>query len=214
MKNTIQPLMKDANGVVRFKGNAIVQHLLDTHPTCDMNHLARMGFTDDRQQFAQLIGYSLSGYGDLSYVDDRTYAIAAEPNHNWCAGCSPDSCSGCGADPVESEPFGYYENGRFSVITDGGLDKYRERKGYQGAIYTTPQPARVAELEAALKVARAALECYAERLDFILRKQLIVIQDCDDKYFTYNAQSGKRGPEMDSEAEAIDAAAMAQGEQG
>ena len=65
-----------------------------------------------------------------------------------------------------------------------------------------------------LKVARAALECYAERLDFILRKQLIVIQDCDDKYFTYNAQSGKRGPEMDSEAEAIDAAAMAQGEQG
>ena len=52
----------------------------------------------------------------------------------------------------------------------------------------------------------------AERLDFILRKQLIVIQDCDDKYFTYNAQSGKRGPEMDSEAEAIDAA-MSKGEQ-
>ncbi len=25
MKNQIQPLMKDANGVVRFKGNAIVQ---------------------------------------------------------------------------------------------------------------------------------------------------------------------------------------------
>ena len=60
--------MKDAN--------AIVQHLLDTHPTCDMNHLARMG--------------------DLSYVDYRTYATAAEPNRNWCAGCSPDNCSGCG----------------------------------------------------------------------------------------------------------------------
>ena len=28
MKNPIQPLMKDANSVVRFKGNAIVQHLL------------------------------------------------------------------------------------------------------------------------------------------------------------------------------------------
>ena len=25
MKNPIQPLMKDANGVVRFKGNAIVR---------------------------------------------------------------------------------------------------------------------------------------------------------------------------------------------
>ena len=46
MKNPIQPLMKDATGVVRFKGNAIVQHLLDTHPTCDMNRLARMDFTD------------------------------------------------------------------------------------------------------------------------------------------------------------------------
>ena len=63
-----------------------------------------------------------------------------------------------------------------------------------------------------LKAENESLKLDAERLDFILRKQLIVIQDCDDKYFTYNAQSGKRGPEMDSEAEAIDAA-MAQGEQ-
>ena len=62
-----------------------------------------------------------------------------------------------------------------------------------------------------LKAENESLKRDAERLDFILRKQLIVIQDYDDKYFTYNAQSGKRGPEMDSEAEAIDAA-MAQGE--
>ena len=62
-----------------------------------------------------------------------------------------------------------------------------------------------------LKAENDGLKRDAERLDFILRKQLIVIQDYDDKYFTYNAQSGKRGPEMDSEAEAIDAA-MAQGE--
>ena len=68
----------------------------------------------------------------------------------------------------------------------------------------------LAEL-AALKAENESLKLDAERLDFVLRKQLIVIQDCDDKYFTYNAQSGKRGPEMDSEAEAIDAA-MAQGE--
>ena len=63
-----------------------------------------------------------------------------------------------------------------------------------------------------LKAENESLKLDAERLDFILRKQLIVIQDCDDKYFTYNAQSGKRGPEMDSEAEAIDAAMIA-GEQ-
>lgn len=64
-----------------------------------------------------------------------------------------------------------------------------------------------------LKAENASLKRDAERLDFILRKQLIVIQDYDDKYFTYNAQSGKRGPEMDSEAEAIDAA-IAKGEKG
>ena len=62
-----------------------------------------------------------------------------------------------------------------------------------------------------LKAENESLKRDAERLDFILRKQLIVIQDYDDKYFTYNAQSGKRGPEMDSEAEAIDAA-IAKGE--
>ncbi len=80
MKNPIQPLAKDVHGVLRFKQNAIVRHLLDTHPACDMNRLARMDFTDDdRQQFAQLIGYSLSGYGDLqSYVDDHAYFTAAK----------------------------------------------------------------------------------------------------------------------------------------
>lgn len=80
MKNPIQPLANDEHGTLRFKANAIVRHLLDTHPTCDMNRLACMDFTDDdRQQFAQLIGYSLSGYGELqSYVDDHAYATAAE----------------------------------------------------------------------------------------------------------------------------------------
>ena len=79
MKNPIQPLSTDAHGVLRFKANAIVQHLLDTHPACDMNTLARMNFTDDdRQQFAQLIGYSLNGYSELqSYVDDEAYGTAA-----------------------------------------------------------------------------------------------------------------------------------------
>ena len=80
MKNPIQPLMKDARGVLRFKENAIVRHLLDTHMACDLNRLACMDFTDDdRQPFAQLIGYSLSGPGELqSYVDDHAYATAAE----------------------------------------------------------------------------------------------------------------------------------------
>ncbi len=79
MKNPIQPLANDAQGVTRFKANQIVRHLLDTHPTCGMNELARMDFTDDdRQQFAQLIGYSLDGYGSLRrYVSDEAYSTAA-----------------------------------------------------------------------------------------------------------------------------------------
>ena len=79
MKNPIQPLAKDDHGVLRFKANAIVRHLLDTHPSCDLNRLACMDFSDDdRQQFAQLIGYSLSGYSELrSYVDDESFGTAA-----------------------------------------------------------------------------------------------------------------------------------------
>lgn len=76
--NPIQPLTKDKKGVLRFKQNEIVAKLLDTHPTMSMNTIPTMGFSnDDRQQFAQLIGYSLSGYGELrSYVDDTAYSTA------------------------------------------------------------------------------------------------------------------------------------------
>lgn len=81
MKNPIQPLKKDSNGVLRFKGNAIVEHLLEVGQKhgCGLNEIACMDFTaDDRQQFAQLINYSLSGYSELSYVDGDAYGAACE----------------------------------------------------------------------------------------------------------------------------------------
>lgn len=75
MRHPIQPLVTE-NGVVRFRANAIVRHLLD-HGGIDMNALARMTFSDeDRAQFAQLIGYSLSGYRSLGYVSDDAYRAA------------------------------------------------------------------------------------------------------------------------------------------
>ena len=77
----IQPVEDDGTGVIRFKRNKIVRFLLDwaTSRGCSMNELAMIEFTDeDRQQFAQLIGYSLSGYGELSYVSDEAYATAVE----------------------------------------------------------------------------------------------------------------------------------------
>ena len=73
MKHPVQPLKKDNDGVLRFKKNNIVRFLLDAGPF-DLNKLALMPFSDeDREQFAQLIGYSLSGFGDLDYVSDETY---------------------------------------------------------------------------------------------------------------------------------------------
>jgi hypothetical protein len=57
-------------GVARFQRNKIVEFLLDSGPF-DMNGIARLEFDrEDRAQFAQLIGYSVSGYGDLSYAID------------------------------------------------------------------------------------------------------------------------------------------------
>lgn len=68
MNHPRQPIEKDQNGVLRFKSNAIVRALLDTGKL-NMNDLAVLPFSvEDRCQFAQLIGYSVSGYGDLSYV--------------------------------------------------------------------------------------------------------------------------------------------------
>jgi len=76
-KNPIQPVSNNEHGVLRFQENAIVSFLLD-NGGIDMNKLAVLEFSDDdRQQFAQLIGYSLSGYGSLSYVSDDAYGVAA-----------------------------------------------------------------------------------------------------------------------------------------
>jgi hypothetical protein len=75
-RHPIQPIVKDEHGVARFKANAIVRHLLDAGPF-DMNTLAGMEFSrEDREQFAQLIGYSLDGFGELSYVSDDTFNAA------------------------------------------------------------------------------------------------------------------------------------------
>ena len=75
-KQPIQPLELDGKGVLRFRKNALVCYLLD-HGGIDMNRLARQEFPqEDREQFAQLIGYSHDGAGSLSYVSDETWSVA------------------------------------------------------------------------------------------------------------------------------------------
>ncbi len=63
-----QPMVVDKEGTVRFRGNAIVRTLLDTGKL-NLNDLASMPFSqEDHIQLAQLIGYSVDGFGELSYV--------------------------------------------------------------------------------------------------------------------------------------------------
>jgi hypothetical protein len=74
----MQPVQRDPDGVVRFRSNKIVRFLLDAGPY-DLNKLAMMPFDeDDREQLAQLIGYSVSGYAELPYVSNESYRQASE----------------------------------------------------------------------------------------------------------------------------------------
>lgn len=68
MKNPIQPIGDDGHGVLRFKSNKIVRHLLD-NGGIDLNQLHGTGLNfsrNDWEQFNQLIGYSVSGLPGLS----------------------------------------------------------------------------------------------------------------------------------------------------
>jgi hypothetical protein len=75
-KHPMQPVERTEDGVIRFKANAIVEFLLNNGPF-DMNFLARQKFSpEDRTQFAQLIGYSVNGFGELPYVSSRDFNTA------------------------------------------------------------------------------------------------------------------------------------------
>lgn len=73
----MQPIVKTASGVVRFQENRIVSAFYEAASNgrkLDLNDIAIRAahgeFTQAEQmQFAQLIGYSVSGFGDLSYAD-------------------------------------------------------------------------------------------------------------------------------------------------
>jgi hypothetical protein len=95
----MQPILKDKNGVLRFRENAIVRHLLDRlqdRHGYGLNQLAMLGVSqEDREQFAQLIGYSISGYHELSYVSDESAAQASALAHEImpeAGGCRDKGC--------------------------------------------------------------------------------------------------------------------------
>lgn len=78
LNHPLQPLAMDDHDVLRFKPNKIVEYLFETKKL-DLNEVMCMPFPDsDKMQIAQLLGYSLSGYGSLSYVTDESYDAAHE----------------------------------------------------------------------------------------------------------------------------------------
>lgn len=79
-KHPVQPIVL-VDGVARFKKNDIVRFLLDycTERGCSLNQLVVMGFSkEDFNQLYQLIGYSVSGFGDLSGADRKIVKAADE----------------------------------------------------------------------------------------------------------------------------------------
>lgn len=72
-----QPVHFDDNGVIRFEANPIIEKFMlnklnDVAIWCQQNNID----AKYQEQLAQLIGYSVSGYGSLSYVTDHSYARA------------------------------------------------------------------------------------------------------------------------------------------
>lgn len=77
----MQPLVW-ADDTIRFKENKLVSHLLAIAPI-DLNMIEIMAQSgmisrEDSDQFLQLIGYSVSGYGDLSRVNKNIVRLADE----------------------------------------------------------------------------------------------------------------------------------------
>lgn len=98
MENPMQPINRDGDGKLRFKGNKIVEALLDwaTPRGFDLNTIGTMDFSqDDRTQFAQLIGYSVWGFHELSYVPDTAAEAATWLARETVPGVAEDEICGC-----------------------------------------------------------------------------------------------------------------------
>lgn len=77
-KHPMQKIVLDSNGTSRFQENKIVSFLLDQYKP-NLNGIATLfasGHREDYEQLMMLIGYSVSGFGDLSSSNRRRVATA------------------------------------------------------------------------------------------------------------------------------------------
>ena len=143
-KHPMQPVITD-NGVRRFKRNEIVDFIV-MNGSINLNDIAAMNFSDeDRQQFAQLIGYSVSGYCEFPYVDDDAYnaAVDSERNSSALAASQPPEQPKVPSDAEKLDKvvklFNEYED--FMKYRDdlSGMLKYAELSGFVKSL-AAPQP--------------------------------------------------------------------------
>lgn len=74
----MQPLVWDDNNVIRFRRNKIVRYLLDAGPF-NLTDLADIEpGKEDWCQLMQLIGYSVSGFGEIDCASEDVVAIVDE----------------------------------------------------------------------------------------------------------------------------------------
>lgn len=108
----MQPVQRGSHGEIRFKPNAIVRDIVDNaanmlaqhpmhRPGLDLNQIItdyhRGKYTqEDVEQFWQMMGYSLSGYAELSFISDETVAAADDAARTAFDLKGPVSCHGNG----------------------------------------------------------------------------------------------------------------------
>lgn len=84
----MQPIITDPGGVIRFKFNAIIIFLLTEGAAGRRFNLNTIPFDvfpqEDIEQFYQLMGYSVSGYGDLSFISDESVEKADQEAAKLC----------------------------------------------------------------------------------------------------------------------------------
>lgn len=78
MKHPLQTIVRAEDGVIRFQGNVLVQHLLDSYPggAAALRLACPAADNGDWEQLDQLLGWSVSGFGDLPYVSRETIEAA------------------------------------------------------------------------------------------------------------------------------------------
>lgn len=76
LNNPIQPVFIDGMGISRFKENSVVKYLFKSSGL-DISKLSEMDFnSEDLEQFAQLIGYSINGFKSLKFATENVVTIA------------------------------------------------------------------------------------------------------------------------------------------